>query len=125
MKNKLFNIIVRYFPEEFFNIVERHEKVGAIFFSIIDKDTEGKNIHASFFIYETEPDIVSIEINDVMASAKIDYCGEAILKVLNNAIELREQYMKISEHQKKLIELEKLRKGETVEEKAELPEEKV
>ena len=112
MKNKLYGIIVRYFPEEFFNINERHEKVGAIFFSVIDKDTEGKNIHASFFIYENEPETVSIEINDVMASAKIEDCGEAILKVLNDAIELRERYLKISEHQKKLAELEKIRKGE-------------
>jgi len=112
MKDKLYGIIVRYFPEEFFNINERHEKVGAIFYSVVDKDTEGKNIHASFFIYENEPETVSIEINDVMASAKIEDCGEVILKVLNDAIELREQYLKISEHQKKLAELEKIRKGE-------------
>jgi hypothetical protein len=116
MKNKLFSIIVRYFPEEFFNITERHEKIGAWYFVVDDKDTEGKNIHASFFIYENEPNSVSIEINNVLAKSEVDDCGEAILKVLNDAIELRERYLKISEHQKKLIDLEKIRKGESIKE---------
>jgi len=124
MKDKLFSIIVRYFPEEYFFINERHEKVGAYFFEVRDKDTDGKNIHASFFVYdENEPDTISMEINNVMAKAKIDDCGDAILKVLNDAIELREQYLKISQHQKKLVDLEKIRKGESVEQKAEAPKE--
>jgi len=117
MKSKLYSIIVRYFPEQFFSINERHEKVGAWYFVVDDKDTEGKNIHASFFIYETEPNSVSIEINNVLAKSDIDNCGDTILTTLNSAIELREQYLKISQHQQKLIDLEKIRKGEPIEEK--------
>ena len=112
MKDKLFNVIARYFPMEYFNINERHEKVGAIFYEVIDKDTEGKNLRASFFILENEPDVISIEINNVMNKANINDAGDTIIKVLNNAIELREQYLKIQEHQKKLIELEKKRTEE-------------
>ena len=116
MNDKLFGIIIRYFPEEYFSITERHEKVGACFFEVRDKDTDGKNIHASFFVYdETKPNTISIEINDVMNKAKIDDCGDVILKVLNDAIELRERYLKISQHQKKLTELEKIRKSESEE----------
>ena len=112
MKEKLHSIIIRYFPEEFFNINERHEKVGAWYFEVNDKGTDGNNIKALFFIYESEPESVSIEINNVLGVAKIDDCGEAILKILNDAIELRERYLKISEYQQRLIDLEKIRKGE-------------
>lgn len=123
MKDRLFNTIIRYFPEEFFAVNERREKIGAFFYDVRDRDTDGKNLHASFFIYETEPDAISIDINNVMAKAHIDDCGDVILKTLNDAIELREQYLKISGGQKKLIELEQIRKGEPIKEV--LPEEKL
>ena len=112
MKDKLFNIIRQHFPEDYFSINERREKVGAtVFFEIKDRDTEGKNISAMFFVYENEPDTVSLEINNVMSTAKIENVEAEILKVLDNAIELRERFLKISENRNRLIELEKQRQG--------------
>jgi hypothetical protein len=111
MKDRLYSTIIKHFPEEFFAVGERHEKVGAFFFEVKDRDTEGKNIAATFFVYESEPDIVAIEINNVMSKSKIEDASEEILKVLDSAIEIRERFFKISENRNKLIELEKKRQG--------------
>jgi len=116
MKDRLYSTIIKHFPEEFFAVGERHEKIGAFFFEVKDRDTEGKNISATFFVYESEPDIVAIEINNVMSKSKIEDASEEILKVLDSAIEIRERFFKISENRNKLIELEKKRQG-SVEEK--------
>jgi hypothetical protein len=111
MKDRLYSTIIKHFPEEFFAVGERHEKVGAFFFEVKDRDTEGKNIAATFFVYESEPDTVAIEINNVMSKAKIENASEEILKVLDSAIEIRERFFKISENRNKLIELEKKRQS--------------
>lgn len=115
MKDRLYSTIIKHFPEEFFSTFERHEKVGAVLFEVKDKDTEGKIISATFFIYESEPDVVAIDINNVMAKAQIDNASEEILKVLDSAIEIRERFFKISENRDKLVDLEKKRQGTTEE----------
>lgn len=112
MKAKLLNTIKVFFPEELFAINERHEKVGAYFFEVRDKSSDGGNILATFHIYEEEPETVHIEINNVMAKTHINEVSDTVIKALEDAIDLREKIAKLKENQNKLIQLEQERKGD-------------
>jgi hypothetical protein len=112
MKDKLLNTIKVFFPEELFAINERHEKVGATFFEIRDKSSDGGTILATFHTYEEEPETVCIEINNVMRKTNINDVHEAVIGALEEAIDLREKIARLKEGQNKLIQLEQERKGD-------------
>jgi len=113
MKDKLLGVVKTIFPEDLFSVCERHEKVGALFYEIRDKSSLGNNLWASFFIYDDEPEVICIEINNVMRKATIDEVHTVVIEAINTAIELREKLAKLKEGKDKLIQLEKERKGET------------
>ena len=112
MQDKLLGIIKTLFPEELFSIGERHEKVGALFYEIRDKNSSGNNLWATFFIYDDEPGIVCIEINNVMRKATVDEVNDVVIEAINTAIELREKMARLKEGKDKLIQLEIDRKKE-------------
>jgi hypothetical protein len=112
MKDKLLGIIKMLFPEDLFTVGERHEKIGALFYEVRDKPSTGDNLWASFFIYDDEPDIVCIEINNVMRKARLEEVNDTVIEAINTAIELREKMAKLTESKDKLIKLEKDRKDD-------------
>lgn len=114
MKAKLTNIIKTFFPEELFAINERHEKIGAYFFEVRDKSSDGSNILATFHTYEEEPETVCIEINNVMRKTHINDVLDTVSEALEEAIELREKIAKLKESQGRLIQLEQERKEEKI-----------